>query len=73
MLTTLISWRWLWSSAIDIWFSSKYFKDYKDVNEPKPVKVPKTREEYILINECQSSYVFYWHSYTRYSCLRYLI
>jgi FtsZ-interacting cell division protein ZipA len=28
---------------------NKYFKDYKDVNEPKPVKVPKTREEYILM------------------------
>ena len=26
---------------------NKYFKDYKDVTEPKPVKVPKTREEYI--------------------------
>ena len=26
---------------------NKYFKDYKDVNTPKPVKVPKTKEEYI--------------------------
>jgi hypothetical protein len=26
---------------------NKYFKDYKDVNVPKPVKVPKTKEEYI--------------------------
>ena len=26
---------------------NKYFKDYKDVNAPKPVKVARTREEYI--------------------------
>jgi len=26
---------------------NKYFKDYKEITEPKPKKIPKTREEYI--------------------------
>jgi hypothetical protein len=26
---------------------NKYFKDYRDINKPKEVKVPKTKEEYI--------------------------